>query len=247
MATKMSWAASRQTTRLEDQAYCLMGLFNVQMPLLYGEGIHAFRRLQEEILRKTNDSTIFAYRPSGKSTFLADSAQAFSWWTGVSLGSPSIYQSWTQTNIGIDWTACSTDFPLHDAYRWNDEKYLNILLCDKALTVTDVERLLGNGLPLYTASRTIKWLNKTRWLFRWKRTIGVNDNLELQGQCVFLTMDILGTRQKEAPDVHYGIGPSLLALPSFSEFVVWKNPKRIMLRTIEPGLHHAKQAQNDGK
>lgn len=51
VANRMRWAAKRQTTRVEDRAYCLMGLFNVNMPLLYGEGERAFIRLQEEILR----------------------------------------------------------------------------------------------------------------------------------------------------------------------------------------------------
>ncbi|KXH42037.1 HET domain-containing protein [Colletotrichum salicis] len=38
IAKIMSWAAGRVTTRLEDQAYCPLGLFGVNMPLLYGEG-----------------------------------------------------------------------------------------------------------------------------------------------------------------------------------------------------------------
>lgn len=37
VATKMSWAGSRKTSWLEDQAYCLLGLFDINMPLLYGE------------------------------------------------------------------------------------------------------------------------------------------------------------------------------------------------------------------
>jgi hypothetical protein len=42
----MSWAAGRQTTREEDAAYCLQGIFNVFMPTIYGEGCeHAFARL----------------------------------------------------------------------------------------------------------------------------------------------------------------------------------------------------------
>ncbi|KAL9579019.1 MAG: hypothetical protein Q9203_006880 [Teloschistes exilis] len=52
VAAKMSWAAYRETTRTEDIAYCLMGLFDVNMPLLYGEGKKAFQRLQEMILQK---------------------------------------------------------------------------------------------------------------------------------------------------------------------------------------------------
>ncbi|KAK7957837.1 hypothetical protein PG988_012685 [Apiospora saccharicola] len=63
-ATKMSWAADRQTTKKEDRAYCLMGIFKVNMPLLYGEGSRAFRRLQEEILRDTTDSSILAFKAS---------------------------------------------------------------------------------------------------------------------------------------------------------------------------------------
>ncbi|KAL5584582.1 hypothetical protein FOVSG1_013971 [Fusarium oxysporum f. sp. vasinfectum] len=61
-ATRMSWAARRRTTRIEDQAYCLLGIFDVHMPLLYGEGKHAFIRLQEEIIKKQPDHTLFAWR-----------------------------------------------------------------------------------------------------------------------------------------------------------------------------------------
>jgi len=61
IAQRMSWAANRQTTRKEDLAYCLMGLFDVNMPLLYGEGDKAFRRLQEEIIKQSNDQSIFAW------------------------------------------------------------------------------------------------------------------------------------------------------------------------------------------
>lgn len=55
VAEKMSWASRRRTTRVEDEAYCRMGLFNVNMPLLYGEGQNAFLRLQEQILRTMED------------------------------------------------------------------------------------------------------------------------------------------------------------------------------------------------
>lgn len=41
-------------------AYCLLGIFNVNMPLLYGEGSHAFLRLQEEIIKTHNDDSILA-------------------------------------------------------------------------------------------------------------------------------------------------------------------------------------------
>jgi len=63
VARRMSWASSRRTTRLEDQAYCLMGIFDVTMPMLYGEGSKAFLRLQHEIFEATHDLTIFAWSP----------------------------------------------------------------------------------------------------------------------------------------------------------------------------------------
>ncbi|KAK2047964.1 ankyrin [Colletotrichum somersetense] len=61
VANKMRWAARRQTTRPEDIAYCMMGLFNVNMPLLYGEGDRSFIRLQEEILKETDDQSLFLW------------------------------------------------------------------------------------------------------------------------------------------------------------------------------------------
>ncbi|KAK3374669.1 HET-domain-containing protein [Podospora didyma] len=63
VAQRMSWASSRQTTREEDMAYCLLGIFDVQIPLLYGEGgPKAFLRLQEEIVKELNDLSLFAWR-----------------------------------------------------------------------------------------------------------------------------------------------------------------------------------------
>jgi hypothetical protein len=57
----MSWASHRQTTRTEDLAYCLLGLFDINMPLLYGEGDKAFIRLQEEIMKNSDDQSMFAW------------------------------------------------------------------------------------------------------------------------------------------------------------------------------------------
>ena len=46
---RMSWAAKRETKRKEDKAYSLLGIFDVYMPLMYGEGDNAFSRLKEEV------------------------------------------------------------------------------------------------------------------------------------------------------------------------------------------------------
>ncbi|KAK5104995.1 maturation of 5S rRNA [Lithohypha guttulata] len=61
VAQRMSWAANRKTTRLEDIAYSLLGIFDVNMPLLYGEGEKAFLRLQYAILDSSDDESLFAW------------------------------------------------------------------------------------------------------------------------------------------------------------------------------------------
>ncbi len=64
VARKMSWASCRETSREEDMAYCLLGIFDINMPLLYGEGSKAFIRLQEEIIKQFDDESLFAWQSS---------------------------------------------------------------------------------------------------------------------------------------------------------------------------------------
>ncbi|KAK6431515.1 hypothetical protein LTR95_012325, partial [Oleoguttula sp. CCFEE 5521] len=61
VAQRMSWAAGRRTKRVEDRAYSLLGLFQLNMTLLYGEGISAFQRLQLELLQRYPDESVFAW------------------------------------------------------------------------------------------------------------------------------------------------------------------------------------------
>lgn len=61
VAMRMSWASDRVTTREEDRAYSLMGIFGVNLPTIYGEGSFAFIRLQEEILKRVPDATLFLW------------------------------------------------------------------------------------------------------------------------------------------------------------------------------------------
>ena len=66
VAQRMSWAAKRITTRPEDRAYSLMGVFDINMPLLYGEGgERSFLRLQQEIIKVYEDYSIFAWKGVG--------------------------------------------------------------------------------------------------------------------------------------------------------------------------------------
>ncbi|KAH9880790.1 hypothetical protein IAQ61_001084 [Plenodomus lingam] len=47
---RFSWAKNRQTRYPEDEAYCLLGIFDIHLPLIYGEGKeHALKRLDKEI------------------------------------------------------------------------------------------------------------------------------------------------------------------------------------------------------
>lgn len=85
IAQRISWIAKRQTTRIEDMSYSLLGILDINMPMLYGEGNMAFLRLQKEIINKYNDMSIFAWTGeaslSGFMPVLAPSPSCFS--TGI--------------------------------------------------------------------------------------------------------------------------------------------------------------------
>jgi hypothetical protein len=108
VAERMSWAAHRETTREEDMAYCLMGVFNVNMPILYGEGgTKAFKRLQYEIIKVTYDHSIFCWRaPLPSSGLFANSPANFADFYNVYLKFPragrgAIMAPFTMTNLGL--------------------------------------------------------------------------------------------------------------------------------------------------
>jgi hypothetical protein len=105
VAMRMSWASKRKTTRVEDEAYCLLGLFGVNMPLLYGEGKNAFFRLQLEILRTSDDESIFAWRANNELRgLIAESAREFASAGNIykmELG-PEQRLPWAWTNKGLE-------------------------------------------------------------------------------------------------------------------------------------------------
>jgi len=56
---RMLWVKNRETTRKEDKVYSLFGIFDVHMPLLYGEGRdRAFKRLVEEVSRGVGEDLL---------------------------------------------------------------------------------------------------------------------------------------------------------------------------------------------
>ena len=103
VAQRMSWASRRQTTRSEDMAYSRMGLFNVNMPVIYGEGaVKAFRRLQNEIMQTSFDQTIFAWAANCESSgLLASSPADFYYTPPLGLWHPSNLSPFTMTNVGL--------------------------------------------------------------------------------------------------------------------------------------------------
>jgi hypothetical protein len=115
VARRMSWAAKRETSREEDLAYCLLGIFGVNMPMLYGEGPNAFLRLQEQIVLSSNDLSIFAFdlnlkptNPSGRMVvsycdMFAKSPTAFKYHGAreYSETEPRWNEAFTVTNKGI--------------------------------------------------------------------------------------------------------------------------------------------------
>jgi hypothetical protein len=80
VSERFSWLSTRTTTRLEDMAYCMLGIFELNMPLLYGEGSKAFTRLQEEIMKGSDDHSLFCWTwntPQNRGGFLSEAPLDF--------------------------------------------------------------------------------------------------------------------------------------------------------------------------
>jgi Heterokaryon incompatibility protein (HET) len=77
---RMRWASKRSTTRVEDMAYCLIGIFDVSLRIAYGEGKVAFHRLQAEILERCHDRGLFLWNgeASAYNSMLAAGPECFS-------------------------------------------------------------------------------------------------------------------------------------------------------------------------
>ncbi|KAI0861345.1 HET domain-containing protein [Xylaria cubensis] len=100
---RMSWASKRETTRVEDLAYCLLGIFQVNMPLLYGEGMRAFQRLQEEIIKMNTDMSLFCWRARPQE----------SKYRGLLAHSPAEFASYHDTDLksrkSISWSSVGSE------------------------------------------------------------------------------------------------------------------------------------------
>ncbi|KAJ6789566.1 hypothetical protein PWT90_07717 [Aphanocladium album] len=148
VAEKMSWAARRVTTREEDTAYSLLGLFDINMPLLYGEGrAKAFRRLQEEIIRSTDDESIFVWRLDAEPLFdgnpfcglLADGPERFGLFTDLIprrsryLSTKSKRSTSIVSKLGVQIDLPLTPFPCDES----GTIFLALLACDMRREATE--------------------------------------------------------------------------------------------------------------
>ncbi|RDW63767.1 hypothetical protein BP6252_11312 [Coleophoma cylindrospora] len=143
IAQRMSWAARRTTTRVEDIAYCLLGIFDVNMPMIYGEGEKAFIRLQLQILEQSDDHSIFAWPidGTGKQGMLADSPAAFRGTAGIgSLYSRRGRPSYRMTNRGLSLELPAVPFAV--------DTYLAQLDCCNALNGPSSRAGLALGIFL---------------------------------------------------------------------------------------------------
>lgn len=190
VAQRMSWASKRVTTREEDISYCLLGLFDVHMPLIYGEGTKAFFRLQEEISKRTNDMTLFAWVPttspsSRYCSVLASSPSDYAGSGNIVRGSSDQDSEYSLTNKGVKMTTHPVFEPLSPAEPgpWSDCKtYRSILLVGSVSSSTrlsplcyDTRRHIGIYIEMLGPGVFVRETNpllcdKSNGIFIWERT-----------------------------------------------------------------------------
>lgn len=125
VARRMSWASARTTTRIEDVAYSLLGLFGVNMPMLYGEGERAFTRLQEEIMKHSDDQSLFAWKSTSDSFrgLLAKSPADFADCSNI----VQARTKWNRNPYSVTNKGLSIQVPM---IAWAMETYLVALDCE---------------------------------------------------------------------------------------------------------------------
>ena len=129
---RLKWAARRETTRVEDQAYSLLGIFNITIPIAYGEGENAMYRLQAAIMEFSNDRSIFLW--DGDASFRS------SMLSGTLLGFSGDYDV-------IEEDVQFMDLPLKLEQNLVPPPHFNL-----------TNHGLAISLSLYDASYTMEWL-----------------------------------------------------------------------------------------
>ncbi|CAH0025049.1 unnamed protein product [Clonostachys rhizophaga] len=152
VAQRMSWAANRGTKREEDIAYCLLGIFGVTMPMIYGEGDQAFIRLQEAIMKHTRDDSILAWGLNAVESVPSNSTDVVS--AGILATAPSDFENCGRivlrkqdalaaNTFDISGGRLRVHLPLHAA---SDGETFGLLHCGPE---HDTEQVVG--IPLHKA------------------------------------------------------------------------------------------------
>ncbi|KAF5350749.1 hypothetical protein D9758_010379 [Tetrapyrgos nigripes] len=160
VAQKMSWAAFRETTRPEDESYCLMGIFSVSMPPIYGEGGEkAFMRLQQEIIRVSDDRSIFAWisEQGGERGLLARSPWEFRYSGQVRASSTDAIIGNSPSSYSFNNNGLHIHLPLeiHDS---PSDVFLASLLCqtnDGSYVSVYLQRTTGGYYVRHNSGRAV--------------------------------------------------------------------------------------------
>ncbi|KAL8668705.1 MAG: hypothetical protein Q9168_006674 [Polycauliona sp. 1 TL-2023] len=144
IAVKMSWASERETSRQEDTAYCLLGLFEVNMPLIYGEGENAFYRLQRELIESSSDESIFAWTDrEGRhlTGLLASSPRAFEKSHDVIPTPVTHVQRYYMTKKGLAIGLQLSDTQISAYYMTNKGLAIDLQLSDSQISAALTSRM----------------------------------------------------------------------------------------------------------
>lgn len=186
IAQRMSWASTRETTRLEDIAYCLLGIFDIHMPLLYGEGGAAFRRFQQEIMKASDDHSIFAWSLPDNTkevctAVLATSPKAFLSCGSVVRDNNTKRSPFTVTNLGL-----SIGLPLIQT--WHRGIDLVGLNCAREL------RAYGDALDIIP-NRSTFYRRFQVWIFLRQVQTNIYQRVHLPASIVFLQQQYSSSAQ----------------------------------------------------
>ncbi|KAE8440407.1 hypothetical protein EG329_008019 [Mollisiaceae sp. DMI_Dod_QoI] len=233
VAGKMSWAVGRQTTREEDLAYCLMGLFDINMPLLYGERTKAFLRLQEMIMEFSTDLSIFLWKGQPRTEFglLAASPSCF---CIKSTYTPpqglrdmfSLRKGWTRNNAGV-----SIRLSLRPHYIDEDQKAVFVAVIHEPYRY----RLSGFGIFLERLERSCQKNDYRRVSVDNQMAIDLNAFIGRPLYCTFaeFTTDLLIVREPMIPSSSAG---------SSSFIVRWKAPESLEARVCQRCSDHVEDS-----
>jgi acyl carrier protein len=177
IAQRMYWASRRRTTRAEDRAYSLMGLFDINMPIIYGEGLEkAFGRLQQEIIHRSPDQSIFAWydRLASSHRLLATSPEQFresgtvtqmARSQSLAIETSTNWSAFAMSNLGLQITLPLSTSQANGRFHYGDSAKA-ALHCVAEDGNGDLQRVhidlifLNNdlgGTPIFMCHRSRKW------------------------------------------------------------------------------------------